>query len=91
VLSRRRELILLRDQVAQAMALEARQRPLLATAAGAATSATAASAAASIPAPEPARTIYRARKRWRRGVLAAAGVLIAALLAVLAVHFLYAY
>ena len=91
VLSRRRELILLRDQVAQAMALEARQRPLLATTAGAATSATAASAAASVPAPEPARTIYRARKRWRRGVLAAAGVLIAALLAVLAVHFLHAY
>jgi LCP family protein required for cell wall assembly len=32
VLTRRRELILLREQVAQAMALEARQRPLLATA-----------------------------------------------------------
>jgi polyisoprenyl-teichoic acid--peptidoglycan teichoic acid transferase len=90
VLSRRRELILLRDQVAQAMALEARQRPLLAAAAGVA-AATAASAAVSIPAPEPARTIYRVRRRWRRGVLSAAGVLIAALLAVLAVHFLHAY
>ena len=35
VLARRRELSLLREQVAQAMALEARQRPLLAAASGA--------------------------------------------------------
>ena len=90
VLSRRRELILLREQVAQAMALEARQRPLLATAAGAATS-HCRERRRQHPGAEPARTIYRARKRWRRGVLAAAGVLIAALLAVLAVHFLHAY
>jgi LCP family protein required for cell wall assembly len=47
VLSRRRELILLREQVAQAMVLEARQRPLFATAAGSATS---------IPQTEPAPT-----------------------------------
>jgi len=75
VLSRQRELMLLREQVAQAMALEARQRPLLAT-------------AASIAQPEqPAPTIYRARKRWR-GAILAAGALIAGLAGILAVHFL---
>jgi LCP family protein required for cell wall assembly len=81
VLSRRRELILLREQVAQAMVLEARQRPLFATAAGSATS---------IPQTEPAPTIYHARKRWRGGILAATGVPIAGLLAVLGVHLLHA-
>ncbi len=76
VLSRSRELRLLRQQVAQAMALEARQRPLLA----------AAGAAASVPQPEGAPTIYRASRRWRLGTLAAVG-LIAAILALLAIYF----
>jgi LCP family protein required for cell wall assembly len=52
VLARRRQLIILREQIAQAMVLEARQRPLFASGAG-------------IPPPEPERTIYRARRRWR--------------------------
>jgi polyisoprenyl-teichoic acid--peptidoglycan teichoic acid transferase len=75
VLSRRRDLSLLREQVVQAMALEASQRPLLAT-------------AASIPHPERAPTIYHAQKRWRRGILAVSGVPIVAILVVVAVHFL---
>ena len=77
VLSRRRELSALREQVAQALALEARQRPLLATA----------GAAASIPQPEPAPSIYHAPRRWRRGILVAA-VSALVILVVLAVHFL---
>jgi polyisoprenyl-teichoic acid--peptidoglycan teichoic acid transferase len=76
VVSRRRELSVLREQVANAMALEARQRPLLATAAG-------------IGHPERAPTIYHARKRWRRGALAAICVPIVAVLVVLAVLFLH--
>ncbi|MGA2319858.1 MAG: LCP family protein [Solirubrobacteraceae bacterium] len=76
VLSRQRELGLLRDQVAQAMALEASQRPLLATATG-------------ITAAEGPPTLYRAGKRWRRGILAGAGAVpVLAVLVVLAVHFL---
>jgi polyisoprenyl-teichoic acid--peptidoglycan teichoic acid transferase len=84
VLSRRRQLILLRQQVVQAMATEARLRPLLATAAT--------SPGAGLTQPQPAiPTIYRARKRWRRGALAgASAIAIAALLAILAVHFLHA-
>jgi hypothetical protein len=86
VLYRRRELILLREQIAAAMALESRQRPLLATAMG---------AHAVVPPGEPAPgsgalapTIYRARRTWRRGALAvAAGVPIVAILAFVAVHF----
>ncbi len=78
VLSRRRELILLREQIAQAMTLEARQRPLLATA----------SAAASIPQPEPGPSIYHAPRRWRRGILAVAALPALAILVFLAVHFL---
>jgi LCP family protein required for cell wall assembly len=74
-LSRRRELRVLREQVAQAMALESRQRPLLATAAG-------------ILHPERAPTIHHAQKGWRRGILAAAGVPIVGILVALAVHFL---
>jgi LytR cell envelope-related transcriptional attenuator len=77
VLSRRRELGLLREQIAQAMTLEAHQRPLLGTA----------SVAAGIPQPERAPTIYRARRRWRRGSLAVACTSVAAILAALAVHF----
>jgi len=77
LLSRRRELSLLREQIAQAMTLEARQRPLLAT-------------AASIPQPERAPTVYRAPRRWRRGVLVAGGVPIAGVLLALVVHHLAA-
>ncbi|HLL92969.1 MAG TPA: LCP family protein, partial [Solirubrobacteraceae bacterium] len=82
ILSRRRQLILLRQQVVQAIATEARLRSLLATA----------STGAVLTQPQPATpTIYRARKRWRRGTLAAASAVpIAALLAILAVHLLHA-
>ena len=79
VLLRRRELIRLREQVAQVLALEAHQRPLLATTAG---------AAAPISVPEPAPTIYHARKRWHLGILAAGAVAIVGILVVLAAHFL---
>ncbi len=75
LLSRRRELSSLREQVAHAMALEARQRPLLA------------SATTGIRQPERAPTIYQARKRWRRGMLAVAAAPVVAILVVLAVHF----
>jgi LCP family protein required for cell wall assembly len=82
LLSRRKELALLREQVANAMALEAGQRALLATA-----SAAAASASRS---PSAGPTIYRARKRWRRGALAvAAGLPVVLALAALAVHLLH--
>ncbi len=76
VLVRRRELGVLREQVARALALEARQRPLLAAAG------TAAISQAEGP------TIYRARRRWRRGATVAGVVPIVAILAVLAVHYL---
>jgi LCP family protein required for cell wall assembly len=95
VLSRRRQLILLREQVAQAIAIETRQRPLLATAtAGTATAGiAAASAGAGSGVAQPqarAPTMYRARRRWRRGALAATGLAIAALLlAILAVRLLH--
>jgi LCP family protein required for cell wall assembly len=85
VLLRRRELNLLREQVAHAMALEARQRPLLATGVGAAAVvgtvgvAGAAAAVAGATVAEPAPTIYRARRRWRTGVLAVGGATITAL------------
>jgi polyisoprenyl-teichoic acid--peptidoglycan teichoic acid transferase len=69
VLRRQRELQALREQVARAMALEARQRPLLATA-GVAGSSSLASA-------PPGRTIYRAPRRWR--VRPLAGGLLASL------------
>jgi polyisoprenyl-teichoic acid--peptidoglycan teichoic acid transferase len=82
LLSRRRELIVLREQVAGAMALEASQRALLATAAAAA-----GGAARTAP---TGPTIYRARKRWRRGALAAAvAVPVVVALAALAVHLLH--
>jgi len=71
LVSRRRELALLREQVAHAMSLEASQRPLLAAAAG-------------IQA-EPGPTIYRARRRWRRGVLLAGAVPLVAILAAAAI------
>ena len=74
VLTGGRELSLLRERVAQAMALEAHQRALL--------------GAASLPQAEGRPTIYRAPRRWRRGMLAAVGLVIAAILALLAIHFL---
>jgi polyisoprenyl-teichoic acid--peptidoglycan teichoic acid transferase len=83
VLLRQRELRLLREQVSVALALEARQRPLL--------------AAAGINYPQPAqragpdsgpalgdhsqRRIHRARMSWRKGGLLAAGVIVVALIA----------
>ncbi len=95
VLVRRRELNTLREQVAHAIALEARQRPLLAT--SIATAAPAASAvgagAAATPgvglAGEPPPTIYRVRGRWRARVLVLASVTLAALaVAALLAHML---
>ena len=80
VLAQHRELAGLRAQVSQAMALEARQRPLLAGAPAGAPAAAAASAADRAP------TIYRARRRWRPGAIAVAlaaplaGVAVAVLL-----------
>jgi hypothetical protein len=76
--TRRRELRLLREQVAQAMGLEARQRTLLAAAAS----------GAGVVAPEPSPTIYRVRKRWRRGILAACCVPIVAIIAFVAIDLL---
>ena len=59
VIARQRELRALRAQVAQALALEARQRPLVATA----------GAGVGSPQPESAPTIYHASRRWRTGIL----------------------
>ncbi|HZL47511.1 MAG TPA: LCP family protein [Solirubrobacteraceae bacterium] len=82
VLSRRRELGLLREQVAHALALEARQRPVLAAA-----GILGPEQASTIPDAERAPTIYHTPRRWRRGMLAAAAVPIVGILAALAVHF----
>jgi LCP family protein required for cell wall assembly len=88
VLLRRRELSLLREQVAHAMALEARQRPLLATGAGATAvagsggGAAAAVGARGVVAGDPPPTIYRVRRPWRTGVLILAGATLVALVAV---------
>jgi LCP family protein required for cell wall assembly len=74
VLRRHRELQTLREQVSRAMALEARQRPLLATATV---------AGSSSPASTPSgRTIYRAPRRWRARPLAAGLLAILAICAV---------
>ena len=83
VLLRRRELNVLREQVAHAIALEARQRPLLAS--GAATVGAPASpgrsdaSAVAAGAGDSARTIYRVDTRWRIRVLSFGGVAIAGL------------
>jgi polyisoprenyl-teichoic acid--peptidoglycan teichoic acid transferase len=77
---RRRELRQLRERVTEAMSLEARQRTLLASA----------GAVASVPLAEPAPTIYRAPKRWRRGLIAAGCAALVAIIAFAAVHFLSA-
>ena len=73
LIGRQREMIRLRDQVAQAITLESVQRGLLA-AAGLPAAATSVPAAAPVPS-EP--VVHRARRRWRPGVLVAAGVLAA--------------
>ena len=80
LLSRQRELRTLREQVAHAMALEARQRPLLATAPTGP-----AGGAAAI---ERGPTIYRAPRRWRRSVLAAGLVALVAILVLVGVRVL---
>jgi LCP family protein required for cell wall assembly len=78
LLARQRELRTLRQQVANAMALEARQRPLLA-----------ASPAGGTATVQPGPTIYRAPRRWRRSVLIGAlVVVVAAILAVVGVRVL---
>jgi LCP family protein required for cell wall assembly len=76
LISRRRELAVLREQVAQALALEARQRPLLA------------SASASQPAPAlevPGAGSRRERPGRRRWAIFVAGLLAAVVLAMVAV------
>jgi polyisoprenyl-teichoic acid--peptidoglycan teichoic acid transferase len=78
VLSRRRGLILLREQVATALGLEARQRPVLSTA-----------AAGAVPQPVPA-TLHRAPKRWRTGVLVAVAVVVLVVLVALGAYLLHA-
>jgi polyisoprenyl-teichoic acid--peptidoglycan teichoic acid transferase len=116
VLSRQRELRRLREQVAHALVLEARQRPLFA-AAGIPYAEPARATPVSAPAPvgppapvsapgapggpgsaptgepaptmAPTPTIYRARRRWRTGVLAGACVALAAALAALAFAILH--
>jgi polyisoprenyl-teichoic acid--peptidoglycan teichoic acid transferase len=80
LLSRQRELRALREQVAHAMVLEARQRPLLATAP--------AGPAGSGDAIERRPTIYRAPRRWRRSVLAAGLVALLAILVLAGVRVL---
>ena len=77
VLARQRQLRSLREQVAHAMALEARQRPLLATAAE----------VTSVPA-RSGPSVYRAPRRLRRGVLAGGLVLALAIAAAGAVRLL---
>jgi polyisoprenyl-teichoic acid--peptidoglycan teichoic acid transferase len=79
-LSRRRELRRLREQVTQALTLEARQRALLVSA----------GAAASVSLPEPGPTIYRAPKRWRTATVVACCAATLAILALAAVHSLRA-
>jgi LCP family protein required for cell wall assembly len=75
VLARQRELGALREQVAQAMRLEAQQRSRLATAGSPAWLA-----------PESGRTIYRIRTPWRKPALAAGLLGLLAVLIVLGVR-----
>ena len=82
LLSRQRQLIRLREQVAYALTLEAHQRPLLAASGIAADD-------RGTPAGEPAPTIYRVGRRPRPGVLAAAGVVLAGLIVVAALYLLH--
>jgi LCP family protein required for cell wall assembly len=80
LLSRQRELRTLREQVANAMVLEARQRPLLATAP--------AGPVGAGDTVERGPTIYRAPRRWRRGVLGAGVVVLVAILVLAGVRLL---
>jgi LCP family protein required for cell wall assembly len=80
LISRQRELRTLREQVAHAMVLEARQRPLLAT--------TPAGPARREGAVERGPTIYHAPRRWRRGALAAGLVPLVAILVLAGVRLL---
>jgi hypothetical protein len=80
LLSRQRELRTLREQVAHAMALEARQRPLLATAPT--------GPAGSAAAIERGPTIYRAPRRWRRSVVATGLVALVAIVVLAGVRVL---
>jgi LCP family protein required for cell wall assembly len=79
-LSRARELGALREQVTQAMRLEASQRALLAAAGSPASTATATAAAAAQAPPAP-RRIYRARRRPRARAAALAGAALGAVVA----------
>ncbi len=84
VIVRRRELKRLREQVAHAIALEASQRPLLASAGTAAVLGGAGrrdppAAAVGAGAGDAAPTVYRVGRHWRAGVLALAGAAIAGL------------
>ncbi len=84
VFTRQRELNTLRDQVAKALALEARQRPLLAGVGARQGPAVASDVPqAALPPPDfpkqqPPPTIFRARRRPRRGALALGAAAIAA-------------
>jgi polyisoprenyl-teichoic acid--peptidoglycan teichoic acid transferase len=106
VFNRQRELSMLREQVVHALTLEARQRPLLATAGILGPEQTPTStplaqqpstrappaegASTEIPDAERVPTIYRAPRRRHIGVLAAAGVAIVGILIALGVHLLHA-
>jgi hypothetical protein len=85
VLKRQRELRLVREQLTEAMAIEARHGPL--------------PAAAGIPHAQPAPaesvgraptapTIYRAQRRWRRGAMAGAGVAVLGTLVAVGIYVL---
>jgi len=84
-LARQRELGVLREQVAHALVLEARQRPLLAAAGILGPE----QAPAGIPDAERAPTVYRTPRRWRRGLLVAVGVPVAAVLIALGFQLLH--
>ena len=78
LLSRQRQLIRLREQVAHALALEAHQRPLLA--------ASGIAGETDVPGSDPAPTIYRVQRRPRPVVLAAGTALLAVVAAVVILH-----
>jgi hypothetical protein len=79
LLSRQRELIQLREQVAHALTLEAHQRPLLA--------ASGLTAEGEVRSSEPSPTIYRVDRRLRPVVVAGAAFALVALAAVVVLHF----
>ena len=85
VLNRQRELLVVREQLTRAMALEARQGPLLA-AAGIAQAQPA--PAESVGRAPTTPTIYRARRRWRGRALAGAGVALLGILVAVGIYVL---